>query len=50
MDVETLQYLNKYLLREKKYKNILKRDDLKIYMHQRMKIMNLCFESRIVYL
>jgi hypothetical protein len=32
VEVETLRYLNKYFFREKKYKNILERDALKIYM------------------
>jgi hypothetical protein len=33
MEVETLQYLNKHLFRERKYNNILEKDTLKIYMH-----------------
>jgi len=28
----TLRFLNKYFFRERKYKNILERDALKIYM------------------
>jgi hypothetical protein len=32
VEVRTLRCLNKYLFGEKKYKNILERDALKIYM------------------
>jgi hypothetical protein len=50
VEVRTLRYLNKYLFREKKCNNILERDAWKIYVHWRMKIVNLCSEDLMVYL
>jgi len=32
VEVGTLRYLNKYSFRKRKYKNIVERDALKIYM------------------
>jgi hypothetical protein len=48
--VRTLRYLNKYLFRERKYKNILEKDALKIYMQYKMKNVNLGSKGLIVYL
>jgi hypothetical protein len=50
VELRTLRCLNKYIFRERKYKNILEKDTLKIYMQQRMKIMNPCSEGLMVYL
>jgi hypothetical protein len=49
VEVMTLRCLNKYLFRDRKYNNILERNDLKIYMQQRMKIVNLYFEGIMMY-
>jgi hypothetical protein len=50
MNIKTLKCLKEYLFKEKKYNNIIKRNALKIYMHQIMKVMNLYFEEFIMYL
>jgi len=41
VEMGTLRYLNKYLFRERKYKNILERDALKIYMHYSLCLMGI---------
>jgi len=50
VEVGTLRCLNKYLFRERKYKNILEKDALKIYMQYKMKNVNLGSKGLIVYL
>jgi hypothetical protein len=50
VEVGTLRYLNKYLFRDKKYKTIVERNALKIYMQYRMKIVNLCSKGLMMYL
>jgi hypothetical protein len=47
MKIKTFRYLNKYFFRYKKYKNIIEKNTLKIYMQYRMKIVNFYYKILI---